>query len=232
MSGIEKWTSDMKDNLRRLWEEGHTTAEIGRRLNVSKNSIVGKAHRLDLIQRPSPIRAKLAATELRKTAAFEGMTLPPLASADPGPSSAWSAWCGQLPASVFNQMRRAPHKSFCPVCSQRLSLRLWECTCGVSQPGSEVGTLTKSQVVSEPVAAIVVRRAQAELIVTVEPPPAVFKPRRQTPCCWIDGNDKRTFVHCDEPAIIGRPFCQAHAARAYVKTRTRADDAIADQPAA
>lgn len=231
MSGIEKWTSDMKDNLRRLWEEGHTTAEIGRRLNVSKNSIVGKAHRLDLIQRPSPIRAKLAATEIRKTAAFEGMTLPPLASADPGPSSAWSAWCGGLPASVFNQMRRAPHKSYCPVCSQRLSLRLWECTCGVSQPGSEVGTLTKSQVVSQPVAAIVVRRAQAQLIVTVEPPPAVFKPRRSAICCWPIGQGK-SIRFCDETSIAGKPYCDEHAKLAYVKIRTRTDDAIADQSAA
>ncbi len=37
--------------------EGHSTAEIGRRMNASKNAIVGKAHRLVLPARPSPIRA-------------------------------------------------------------------------------------------------------------------------------------------------------------------------------
>jgi GcrA cell cycle regulator len=42
--------------LRALWAEGHTTTEIGRRMGVSKNAIVGKAHRLDLPARPSPIR--------------------------------------------------------------------------------------------------------------------------------------------------------------------------------
>jgi len=31
--------------------------EIGRHLGVSKNAVVGKAHRLDLPGRPSPIRA-------------------------------------------------------------------------------------------------------------------------------------------------------------------------------
>lgn len=42
--------------LRKLWDEGHSTNEIGRRLGVSKNTVVGKAHRLDLAARPSPIR--------------------------------------------------------------------------------------------------------------------------------------------------------------------------------
>ena len=40
--------------LRDLWAEGLSTAEIGRRLGVSKNAIVGKAHRLELSARPSP----------------------------------------------------------------------------------------------------------------------------------------------------------------------------------
>ena len=50
------WTQELIDDLGRLWAEGHSTAEIGRRLGVSKNAIVGKAHRLDLDARPSPIR--------------------------------------------------------------------------------------------------------------------------------------------------------------------------------
>lgn len=45
-----------KDQLRALWAEGHSTAEIGRRLFVTKNAIVGMAHRMDLPSRPSPIR--------------------------------------------------------------------------------------------------------------------------------------------------------------------------------
>lgn len=50
------WDQEVIDQLRQLWTEGHGTAEIGRRLGVSKNAIVGKAHRLDLDGRPSPIR--------------------------------------------------------------------------------------------------------------------------------------------------------------------------------
>lgn len=50
------WTDEVISTLRRLWDEGHATAEIGRRLGVTKNAVVGKAHRLVLPPRPSPIR--------------------------------------------------------------------------------------------------------------------------------------------------------------------------------
>jgi len=51
-----EWSDEVISHLRALWAEGHSTAEIGRRLGVTKNAIVGKAHRLDLPARPSPIR--------------------------------------------------------------------------------------------------------------------------------------------------------------------------------
>ena len=51
-----EWTDDTIRELRQLWSEGHSTAEIGRRMGVTKNAVVGKAHRLDLPARPSPIR--------------------------------------------------------------------------------------------------------------------------------------------------------------------------------
>ncbi len=52
------WTDEMVNQLREMWKEGLTTGEIGKRLGVSKNSIVGKVHRLGLSGRPSPIKKK------------------------------------------------------------------------------------------------------------------------------------------------------------------------------
>lgn len=52
------WTDEMVEDLKKMWKEGLTTGEIGKRLNVSKNSIVGKVHRLGLSGRPSPIKKK------------------------------------------------------------------------------------------------------------------------------------------------------------------------------
>lgn len=51
-----EWTAEAIERLRALWADGLSTAEIGRRMGVSKNAVVGKAHRLNLSARPSPIR--------------------------------------------------------------------------------------------------------------------------------------------------------------------------------
>jgi len=56
VSADATWRDDAVLRLRVLWEGGWSTAEIGRRLGISKNAVIGKAHRLKLSQRPSPIR--------------------------------------------------------------------------------------------------------------------------------------------------------------------------------
>lgn len=53
---MSTWTPERVEHLRKLWDEGLTTAEIGKHIGVSKNAVVGKAHRLELPSRPSPIR--------------------------------------------------------------------------------------------------------------------------------------------------------------------------------
>lgn len=75
--------------LRKLWDEGHSASEIGRRMGVSKNAVVGKAGRLGLQPRPSPILPRSIAKPValsRQRA--KGVTLPPMASlAEPSPPS-------------------------------------------------------------------------------------------------------------------------------------------------
>ncbi|MCC7166306.1 MAG: global cell cycle regulator GcrA-like protein [Rhodospirillales bacterium] len=50
------WSEETITELTKLWDAGFSTSEIGRRIGVSKNAVVGKAHRLGLISRPSPIK--------------------------------------------------------------------------------------------------------------------------------------------------------------------------------
>lgn len=92
-----EWTEERIAELRMLWAEGLSTAEIGRRINVSKNAVVGKAHRLDLPARPSPIRRDGPRPPSRPPAPrrITGPTLPPLATSSlppalmpPGPLAA------------------------------------------------------------------------------------------------------------------------------------------------
>lgn len=51
------WTPLLVDQLAALWKQGLSTAEIGRKLGISKNAVVGKAHRLSLAPRPSPLKS-------------------------------------------------------------------------------------------------------------------------------------------------------------------------------
>ena len=61
------WTEERVAELRRLWDTGKSASEIGKILGVSKNSVVGKAHRLKLTARPSPIRRGGTSKPKKKT---------------------------------------------------------------------------------------------------------------------------------------------------------------------
>jgi GcrA cell cycle regulator len=57
------WTDEVVEELRKMWDRGMTTGQIAKALNVTKNSIIGKVHRLCLTARPSPIKKASAKTE-------------------------------------------------------------------------------------------------------------------------------------------------------------------------
>jgi GcrA cell cycle regulator len=75
------WTDDVIARLRAFWAEGLSTAEIGRRMGISKNAVVGKAHRLALDARPSPIRRAAPGDAPRRPVVrrVTGPTLPTMA---------------------------------------------------------------------------------------------------------------------------------------------------------
>ena len=72
-------TPGRKEQLRQLWAEGLSMAAIGRRMGVSKNAVVGKARRMGLSGRPSPIIVTGAPRKRRSPRAM-GNTLPVVAS--------------------------------------------------------------------------------------------------------------------------------------------------------
>jgi hypothetical protein len=91
------WSDDEIVTLRQLWTQDDpqlSTAEIGRRMRRSKDSVVGKAGRVGLPGRPSPIerRTEWVYSERRKgKAPAPKVTLPPVgfpAAASPEPRAA------------------------------------------------------------------------------------------------------------------------------------------------
>ena len=60
------WNDDNVSRLKELWDQGLPTAQIGKLLNFTKNAVVGKAHRIGLERRPSPIRRTAAKPDRKK----------------------------------------------------------------------------------------------------------------------------------------------------------------------
>jgi len=51
------WTDERIDTLKTMWEKGMTASQIAETLGgVSRNAVIGKAHRLGLQARPSPVK--------------------------------------------------------------------------------------------------------------------------------------------------------------------------------
>jgi len=51
------WTEERIDRLKAMWAEGSTASQIADELGgVSRNAVIGKAHRLGLEARPSPVK--------------------------------------------------------------------------------------------------------------------------------------------------------------------------------
>ena len=51
------WTEERIDRLKKMWQDGATASQIADELGgVSRNAVIGKAHRLGLEARPSPVK--------------------------------------------------------------------------------------------------------------------------------------------------------------------------------
>jgi GcrA cell cycle regulator len=156
------WSEEQIGRLRSLWSEGHSTAEIGRRMGISKNAVVGKAHRLNLSARPSPIR-------------------------------------------------RVPGQPAAPRAPRPAPMRAVERPAFIARAFSVVGQ------------APALRPAPAPRPVAPPPPP----PRLSSAsCCWPIGEPgKAGFRFCSERALATKPYCEAHAAQAYVRAKPKQEDA-------
>lgn len=132
-----EWTNETIARLRSLWDEGHSTAEIGRRLGVSKNAVVGKAHRLDLTARPSPIRPCPDGPRPRPPARRgSAPTLPPLASTRSVSSLAGLRVGAFRPAGAQRQPAAAPAPRLQAVAPRPYG-RVITCCWPLGEPGTK-----------------------------------------------------------------------------------------------
>ncbi|MEM6857356.1 MAG: GcrA family cell cycle regulator [Pseudomonadota bacterium] len=72
------WTDERIATLKKMWEGGSTASQIAEELGgVSRNAVIGKAHRLGLKSRPSPVKANEKKKAAKKAAAAKSATKKP-----------------------------------------------------------------------------------------------------------------------------------------------------------
>ena len=85
------WTEERIERLKKMWHEGATASQIADELGgVSRNAVIGKAHRLGLEQRPSPVKPG-EEKEVKKTApaaSAAGAAAKPAKAEAPKPAAA------------------------------------------------------------------------------------------------------------------------------------------------
>jgi len=80
------WTDERIATLKKMWEGGSTASQIADELGgVSRNAVIGKAHRLGLKSRPSPVKANEPKADATKPKA-EAKPAPKKAAAAPAPA--------------------------------------------------------------------------------------------------------------------------------------------------
>jgi GcrA cell cycle regulator len=89
------WTEERIERLKKMWHDGATASQIADGLGgVSRNAVIGKAHRLGLEQRPSPVKAgeekdkKAAPTASAPKVTPKAETAKPTAATSAAPSAA------------------------------------------------------------------------------------------------------------------------------------------------
>lgn len=84
------WTDERIEQLRTMWTKGMTASQIAEELGgVSRNAVIGKAHRLGLQSRPSPVKANDGEdAPARKPAAPRAKAAPAAPAAAPAPKAA------------------------------------------------------------------------------------------------------------------------------------------------
>jgi GcrA cell cycle regulator len=85
------WTDERIAQLKAGWEGGMTASQIAEALGegVTRNAVIGKAHRLGLEARPSPVKAaEAAAVETSSTAASAPAAAAQTAAPAPAPVAA------------------------------------------------------------------------------------------------------------------------------------------------
>ena len=211
------WTEERTATLKRMWESGATATEIAKELgDVSRNAVIGKAHRLGLKSRPSPVKSaekKKPATKAKAPAKKKAKAAP---APSPAPAPAPAPAAAKQPAKPEASAPRAQ---------------------GPAAPATQQAQPQGSQQSSSPRVVSVgpggfLRQGPGDQQAPIPPaPPRRLVPAKPDPsiadktslldlsdkvCRWPMGHPGEPDFHfCGEAVNPGFPYCVEHCGRAY-----------------
>jgi len=197
------WTEERIERLKKMWHEGATASQIADELGgVSRNAVIGKAHRLGLEQRPSPVKPG-EEKETKKAAPA------PAAKAAPAPKS-------EAPAARAGAQRPAAQA---PTAQNLSPTEMQYRSIG---PGGFIRQGPGEQQAPIP-------PAPPRRLVPAKPSPEVADKTglldlNDRICKWPMGHPgEPDFYFCGEPANPGFPYCVQHCGVAYQAQLPRRD---------
>jgi GcrA cell cycle regulator len=217
------WTDERIATLRKMWEGGATASQIAEELGgVSRNAVIGKAHRLGLKSRPSPVKAN----EKKKTAKKSPAKAPAPAkqasesAARPAAKPAAAAIAAPKPVA---KPEKAPEEASAPATTAPADA-------GPSQPVPNAGGDLPKIVSVGPGGFL--RQGPGDQQAPIPPaPPRRLVPAKPDPsiadktslldlsdkvCRWPMGHPGEPDFHfCGTPVNPGFPYCVEHCGRAY-----------------
>lgn len=204
------WTDERIEKLTKMWEGGSTASQIAEELGgVSRNAVIGKAHRLGLKSRPSPVKANDKA---------ETAPAPAPKAAKPAPEAPRAAQPAARPAAPVAPPRPAPSAPAEPSIS-------------AAQPQAPQPQSNQPRIVSVGPGGFL-RQGPGDQQAPIPPaPPRRLVPAKPSPeiadktslldlndriCRWPMGHPGEPDFHfCGEKVNPGFPYCVEHCGRAF-----------------
>jgi GcrA cell cycle regulator len=209
------WTDERIERLKDLWSQGITASQIADELGgVSRNAVIGKAHRLGLQSRPSPVKpneAEPAATPAPKAKARPAATPKPAA---PKPRAEARHAPSAAPAASPQPAAAPPADNAPPAPAQPVIRSIGPGGFVRQGPGDQQAPIPP---------------APPRRLVPAKPSPEVADKTslldlNERICKWPIGHPgEPDFYFCGRPANPGFPYCVEHCGVAYQAQLPRRD---------
>lgn len=184
----KSWDNGILKKLQALVGKGLSTAEIGKKLGISKNAVVGKLHRMGWNSNVSESGAKKPQKEVAKksTGKVTAKKIVPV-----------------KPAKTVKQTK--------VVKSAGATLKS-----GAVKNAKPVSKAVKAQVEGKKVIGRPIAKRGTDVHQRVVQHALEMANLKQNQCRWPIGDpDSEDFHFCGKPVFVGKPYCYEHCKQAY-----------------